>query len=207
MGIPKDGWFIIYKWKTYSNGWFRGTPILGNLQIIEWCKIYLEVLFRIARGQDLTRSHKCVPLAGKQARRLQMEVFRGCAEGWRFPSKLRLPRSRTQSTQVFWTNKNCTENCIWMTASSGRTDAYTYWFHNIFWSLPIDSIDDTIQYYTLSIKKVLYTYMVYTCCICIPTHMATPPALTGLNVQGVHLPESCLQALDRRLAAMELHGT
>ena len=163
MGIPKDGWFIIYKWKTYSNGWFRGTPILGNLQIIEWCKIYLEVLFRIARGQDLTRSHKCVPLAGKQASRLQMEVFRGCAEGWRFPSKLRLPRSRTQSTQVCWTNKNCTENCIWMTASSGRTDAYTYWFHNIFWSLPIDSIDDTIQYYTLSIKKksIVYIHGIY----------------------------------------------
>ena len=56
-------------------------------------------------------------------------------------------------------------------------------------------------------KKVLYTYMVYTCCICIPTYMATPPALTGLNAQGVHLPESCLQALDRRLAVMELHGT
>ena len=153
----------------------RGTPILGNLQ--------KRSQNRIAMGQDLTRSHKCVPFAG-------------------FPRQGDCSRWRC----FFWAALFGLKMSIQTATSAIQNPKYNKMIPELFRSLPIDSIDDTIQYYTLSINTVLYTHMVYKLQVLHMYTYAHGHPLTGLNAQGVHLPESCFQALDRRLAAMELHG-
>ena len=37
MGVPQNKWFIaFYNGKSHEHGWFRGTPILGNLHMTWW---------------------------------------------------------------------------------------------------------------------------------------------------------------------------
>ena len=45
-GSPSYGWFIMEK--SYSYGWFGGTPILGNLHINCWWQISVELLMNFA---------------------------------------------------------------------------------------------------------------------------------------------------------------
>ena len=33
IGVPQNGWFIIYNGKPYQNGWFGGTTIFGNIHL------------------------------------------------------------------------------------------------------------------------------------------------------------------------------
>ena len=66
-GSPKC---LVYKGKSYWNGWFRGTPILGNLHISGLLITYMSyIIFRISQiyitNPIRTRSRTCSPPPGQ----------------------------------------------------------------------------------------------------------------------------------------------